>query len=130
MKRKLITLSFAGALALGSIATLSAGYREPGGERGRGGHGGKGGFALERLTTKLNLTAEQETQVAPIIAQAKPQIRAIHQEAMEKTRHVVETTTAQIRPLLTAEQQAKLDQLQAAHEKMREARREMKEARK
>ena len=47
---------------------------------------------------------------------------------MEKSKAVMETTAAQIRPLLNAEQQKKFDAMRAAHEKMREARREMHEA--
>lgn len=122
MKRPLITLSIAGALALGASAALQAGP----GWRGCGQH--KKGFALERITTELELTPQQQAQVAPIIEGAKPQIRAIHQEAMEKTRAVLQTSVAQLRPLLTAEQQQKLDKLQQAREKMHEAMREMHDA--
>ncbi len=127
MKQKLMILSIAGLLALGSAAALNAG------ERGEGkrwhGHGGPGGkFGLKHVTEELDLTPQQQAQVAPIIEQAKPQLRAIRQEAMQKTQALIQTSAAQIRPLLNAEQQQKLDKLQAAHVKMREAMREMHEA--
>ena len=131
MKRKLITLTTAAALALGAAVTMNA---HPRGENGDGHRGGghrkmmRMGMGLEHLTKDLELTDAQKAQVQPIVEQAKPQIRQIHQEAMEKSRAVMETAAAQIRPLLTPEQQKKFDAMRAAHEKMREGRRELHEA--
>jgi Spy/CpxP family protein refolding chaperone len=87
-----------------------------------------GGKALEHLTNDLDLTPQQQAQVQPIIDQAKPQLQAIHQEAMQKTRAVMENSAAQIRPLLTAEQQQKFDAIKKAHEEMIAARRNLHEA--
>ena len=131
MKRRLITLTTAAALAIGAAVTLNAHPHGEGGDRGS--HGGhrkmmKMGMALEHLTKELELTETQKAQVQPIVDQTTPQIRQIHQEAMEKSKAVMEQAAAQIRPLLTAEQQQKFDALRAAHAKMREARREMREA--
>ena len=134
MKRKLITLTTAAALAIGAAVTMNA--HPPGEHGGGGGHGGHGGhrkmmhmgMAMEHLTKELELTDAQKAQVQPIVDQAKPQLKQIHQEAMEKAKTVIETSAAQIRPLLTPEQQKKFDALRAAHEKMREAKREMREA--
>ena len=128
MKRKLITLTTAAALALGAAVTMNAHPRGEGG--GHRGHGKmfRGGMAVEHLTKDLELTDAQKAQVQPIVDQAKPQLRQIHQEAREKSRAVMETAAAQIRPLLTPEQQQKFDAMRAAHEKMREARRELHEA--
>ena len=50
-------------------------------------------------------------QVQPIVDQARPQIEAIHREAMEKTKQVMDNAMAQIRPILTSDQQTKLDQM-------------------
>ena len=129
MKRKLIALSIAGALALGTGAALQA---HPEGD-GKGGHRMHKkmmmhGFGLKHVTKELDLTPQQEAQVKPVIDAAKPQLRAIHEEAMQKSRAIIESSIAQIRPVLTPEQQQKLDALRAAHEKMREAMREMHEA--
>jgi Spy/CpxP family protein refolding chaperone len=107
MKRNLLTLIAAGAIALGGFVMVQA-QPEPGG--GGRGHGKR--FKLERITEELNLTAEQQTKVRPIIDQAKPQLAAIHQEAMQKTKAVMESTMSQIRPLLTPDQQKKLDDIQ------------------
>src|SRR5207253_5398486 len=77
---------------------------------------------------EVNLTSEQQTKVQPILDQAKPQIAAIHQEAMQKAKTVIDSTLSQIRPLLNADQQTKLDAIQKAHQGMMNARKELHEA--
>ena len=109
-------------LTLGGLAYLQAG--EPGPKYHHMGN------PLEHLSESLNLTAEQKVKVQPIVDQAKPQIEAIHQEAMEKMRAIMESTGAQIRPLLTPEQQQKFDAMKKAHEDMHKAMQEMHEAEK
>ena len=111
MKRNLLTLAAAGAIALGGFAMVQA---QPG--HGGGGRWHGRGFGLEGLVSKLNLTSDQQAKVQPIIDQAKPQIAAIHQEAMQKMKAVMDSTTSQIRPLLTADQQKKLDDIQKARQ--------------
>ena len=76
------------------------------------------GFALARMTKDLNLTADQQTKVQPILDQAKPQLAAIHQEARQKMKTVMDSTMSQIRPLLTADQQKKLDDMKARQDRM------------
>jgi len=123
MKIKLLALTAAGVFAGASVVLAQGPMHAMHGKHHHGGH-------LDELTTTLNLTAEQKMQVQPIIDQAKPQIAAIHKEAMEKTHAVMESTTAQVRPLLTADQQQKLDALKKAHEDMRKAMRDLHEAKK
>jgi len=129
MKLNLITLSAIGAL---SIGTAIAQVSPAGPPENRGGGGGRGHRhnSLEQVTENLNLTPEQKAKVQPIIDQTKPQIEAIHQEAMEKMKTVMENAGAQIRPLLTATQQEKFDAMKKAHEDMHKAMREMHEAQK
>lgn len=117
MKLTVIAAVTAGALALG---TLSA--------QGPEGHHMMMGNPLEHLTKELNLSADQQAKVAPIVDAAKPQIRAIHEEAMQKMRAILEASGAQIRPLLTPEQQTKYDALKKAHQDMMNAMKEMHEA--
>ena len=64
------------------------------------------------MTENLNLTPEQKTKVQPIIDQAKPQIENIRREAMQKTKAVMDNLRAQIRPMLTPDQQKKLEDAQ------------------
>jgi Spy/CpxP family protein refolding chaperone len=126
MKRNLITLAVVGAIALGGFIVAQA---ETGGHRGHEGFRGRhGGFGLERLTEGLDLTPDQQAKVQPLIDQAKPQIVAIHEEAMQKTHAVMDKAMSQIRPLLTPEQQKKFDDIQKAQQDMRSARKKMHDA--
>jgi Spy/CpxP family protein refolding chaperone len=120
----------AAGLTLGGLAYLQA--QDPSGAKHEHGPGPKHHMEnpLEHLSDTLNLTAEQKAKVQPIIDQAKPQIAAIHQEAMEKMRAIMESTGAQIRPLLTPAQQEKYDAMKKAHEDMHKAMQEMHDAEK
>ena len=123
MKRNVLTLVAAGAIALGGFVVVQA---QPG--PGGGGRWHGHGFGLQGITEKLNLTSDQQTKVQPIIDGAKPQIAAIHQEAMQKMKTVMDSTMSQIRPLLTPDQQKKLDDIQKAHQDMMNAHKELHDA--
>jgi Spy/CpxP family protein refolding chaperone len=123
MKRNVLTLVAAAAIALGGFVVVQA---QPGSGGGGRWHGH--GFGLQRITEKLNLTSDQQTKVQPIIDGAKPQIAAIHQEAMQKMKTVMDSTVSQIRPLLTPDQQKKLDDIQKAHQDMMNAHKELHDA--
>ena len=124
MKRNLLTFAAIGAVALAgyALAQSQGGFR--------GGHGGwhGQGFAMGHLTKALNLTAEQQSKVQPLIDQARPQIVAIHKDAMDKTHAVIDKTMSQIRPILTPDQQKKFDALQKARQDMRNAMQELHSA--
>ena len=98
MKRIIIAAAVSSTLAL---ATLVVNAQGPGPGPGGHGHHMMMGNPFEHITKELNLTPDQQAKVGPIVEQSKPQIRAIHEEAMQKMRAVMESTTAQIRPLLT-----------------------------
>jgi hypothetical protein len=125
MKRNLLTLIAIGAIAAGGFAWAQGG---PGGPHGAGGWHGHAGGTLDHVSETLNLTPDQKTKVQPILDQAKPQLQAIHQDAMQKAKAVMDATMAQIRPLLTPEQQAKADEMQKAHQDMHNAEKEMHDA--
>ena len=135
MTRKIITITAAAAMSLATLVYLQA--KEPGEhgpkkhEHGPGPHHIKMmGNPLEHLSKDLDLTDDQKTKVQPIIDQTKPQMAAIHKEAMEKMHALMESAGAQIRPLLTPEQQVKFDAMKKAHEDMRKAHEEMESAKK
>ena len=128
MKRNIITVAAIGAILLGGfvLAQAEQGQRQRGGGRWHG-HGGHG-FGMEHMIRGLDLTPEQQTKVQPIIDQAKPQIVAIHQEAKQKTKTVIDGAVAKIRPILTPAQQKKFDDLQAARQEMQNARQKLHDA--
>jgi Spy/CpxP family protein refolding chaperone len=121
MKRNLLAVAAAGAIALGGFVVVQA-------QAGGAGHWRGHPFGLKGITEKLDLTADQETKVQPILDAAKPQIAAIHQEAMQKMHTVMDSTLSQIRPLLNPDQQSKLDAVQKAHQEMLNARKQMHDA--
>jgi Spy/CpxP family protein refolding chaperone len=122
MKRNLLAVAAAGAIALGGFVVVQA-------QAGHGsGHWHGHAVGLRGLTDKLDLTTDQQTKVRPIVDAAKPQIAAIHQEAMQKMHTVMDSTLSQIRPLLNADQQKKLDAVQKAHQDMMNARKELHDA--
>jgi Spy/CpxP family protein refolding chaperone len=123
MKRNLLALAAAGAIALGGFVVVQA---QPG--PGGAGHWHDHAFGLNGITEKLNLTPDQQAKVQPILDAAKPQITAIHQEAMQKMHTVMNSTLSQIRPLLNADQQSKLDAIQKAHQDMQNAAKQMHDA--
>jgi Spy/CpxP family protein refolding chaperone len=111
MKQTLITI-----LAVGVIG--STGFAVA-----HGGHGGwkHGANPLDQVTETLKLTPDQQAKVQPIIDQAKPQLIAIHRDAMQKSKAVIDDAMSKIRPVLTPEQQKKADDMRQAHEDMRNA---------
>jgi Spy/CpxP family protein refolding chaperone len=120
MKRNLLILAAVGAIALGGFTVAQA--------QGHCGWHGQG-LSLEQLTKTYNLTADQQAKIGPLLDQAKPQIAAIHKEAMQKVEGVVSSTMSQVRPLLNSGQQAKFDAMQKAKVDMQNATQEMKSAR-
>ena len=125
MKRNILILAAAGAIALGGFVIVQAQPGSgPGGFECPHGHA----FGLSGITEKLDLTADQQTKVQPILDQAKPQIAAIHQEAMQKMHTVMNSTLSQIRPLLNADQQSKLDAIEKAHQDMLNAKKQLHDA--
>src|SRR2546428_13715775 len=126
MKRNLITLLVVGGIALAGFVLAQP--ENPDNDSGRGWH--HGGNPLEHMTETLNLTPDQKAKVKPILDQAKPQIFAIHQDAMQKTKAGMDSAMSQIRPLLTPEQRKKADDLQKAHQDMHNAMKELHDAKK
>ena len=122
MKRNLLAVVAAGAIALGGFIITQA-------QAGSGSGCGHGhAFGLRGITDKLNLTADQQTKVQPILDATKPQIAAIHQEAMQKMKTVIDGALSQIRPLLNPDQQKQFDAIQKAHQDMMNAQKELHQA--
>jgi hypothetical protein len=116
MNKTLITLLAAGAVATTGFAIA------------QGGHGGWHRNPLDNMTQSLNLTPDQQAKVQPILDQAKPQLIAIHKDAMQKSKAVIDNAMTQIRPLLTPDQQTKADNIQKAHQNMRDAMKQLHDA--
>src|SRR3954462_8209791 len=104
-------ISAISALLLGGFA-LAQDSSMPNAPGGRGRRGGNRHGVLETTTERLNLTPEQKVKVQLIIDQTTPQIQVIRREAEQKIKMLVDSAMAQIRPMLTPEQQKVLDESQ------------------
>ena len=67
------------------------------------------------MTRMLQLTDAQKTEVEPLVAAVRPQLQAIHEKARAEADVVLKQLHAQIRPLLTPEQQKRLDAMELLH---------------
>jgi Spy/CpxP family protein refolding chaperone len=73
---------------------------------------------LQAMVKELNLTEDQKSKILPILTQEAPKVKAIREDASlpqnEKVSRLVEIrndTSAKISPILTPDQQRKLDQM-------------------
>ncbi len=70
-------------------------------------------FLLKRLSSKLDLTAEQKTQVGALLKEEMPKAEALHQETREKFKALADSFNTRLKPLLSGVQQQKLDVMTA-----------------
>jgi Spy/CpxP family protein refolding chaperone len=98
-------------LALGVAGFVSTASAQEKGKGGKG--GGRGGMTIERLEEAVGaLTAEQKTKIEAVMAKQRDALQAIPQEErMEKGREIMTKGRADIRAVLTAEQQKKFDEM-------------------
>ena len=72
----------------------------------------------EHLRRTLDLTADQEKKIGPIVDATSAKLETIRVETAERVRAVMEESKKEVTPLLTPEQQKKLDNLESEHRKM------------
>ena len=77
---------------------------------------------LQRFSSKLKLAPEQRTQVAAILEAKRQKIDALRADIRPKFEEIRTSTAADIRKLLTLEQQQKFDVMQAEWESRRRQR--------
>jgi Spy/CpxP family protein refolding chaperone len=105
---KLIALCAAAVLASGTFA----GAQTPDAAGPEGWHHHGPPNITEMLTHALNLTDAQKAQVQAKVAAVQPQLDAIREQARKQADVIINQLHEQIRPLLTAEQQKRLDAIQ------------------
>jgi Spy/CpxP family protein refolding chaperone len=92
------------AAAAPAASTSGAPTESPEGQR-------RGAGILRHLIEELNLSGTQQAAVAQILEAAKPEIKAMREKAKADRDALVDSVSAQITPLLTPGQQAKLSEL-------------------
>ena len=77
---------------------------------------------LQRMTQQLGLTEAQQQKIKPLLESESQQMQAVQQDASisqpdkwTKTKQIRQSTTDQVKPILTADQQKKFDEMQTQH---------------
>jgi Spy/CpxP family protein refolding chaperone len=82
----------------------------------RWGHGQFQAHPMQRFSSQLKLTPEQRTQVAAILEAKRLKIDAFRAEMKPKFEEIRTSTSAEIRQILTPEQQRRFDEMNAEFE--------------
>jgi len=122
----LITMLLAmSVVAFGQSAPDAQATQEGHGE-GRG-HGRGAGIMnpdaqLEHMSTELNLTDAQKTKIKPILEDTSKQMQQLRQDSSlseqdrrAKMQEIHQNALSQVRPILNAEQQKKLESMHGPH---------------
>jgi Spy/CpxP family protein refolding chaperone len=72
---------------------------------------------MTQLTQRLNLTADQQAKIQPILADAETQIRNLHREEMGRGATIFKSTNDQIAALLTPAQNDELKKMESERQK-------------
>lgn len=105
-----------GAFALMFLAGLAVGcFTSPFFLRHRAEHRIMADQMLNRLDRQLHLTPEQREKIKPITERTAAQLRIARREMGQHVRDILTTSHREIIPLLTPEQQAKLQRLEQRH---------------
>lgn len=73
---------------------------------------------MARLTRDLNLTADQQAKIQPILTDAETKLQALHRESVGRGDQIFKAADDQILPILTDAQKAQLQKMQSEREKM------------
>ncbi len=140
MRNKIFAIALGGMLALGANAALYAQAQAqdqaqtPGGQQqGQWGHGHGRGMMdpnkqLEHLTKALDLSADQQSQIKPILTDRQQKLQALWQDQSlaredrhSKAQAIQQDTRTRLEAALNDQQKQKFEEMQA---KMQERRRE------
>ena len=72
---------------------------------------------MAQLVQRLNLTADQQAKIEPILADAKTKIQSLHRDEVERGSQIFKAAHDQISALLTPEQKVKLQKMESEREK-------------
>jgi len=112
----LVVVGVCGGL-LGAAAALKLENQRQA-RRARGGVAGE--WFRDRLVSQLQLTPEQAAAVGPILDRNGAELRSIVTNAVAQATQVGRRMDAEMRPLLTPDQQQRLDELTQRRERLRE----------
>jgi len=76
------------------------------------GHKARKPWMMQRLTRSLDLTADQQTSLGPIVGQAQDELLALRAQQQPQVEAIWNRALAAVKPSLSPEQQRKLDEFQ------------------
>jgi Spy/CpxP family protein refolding chaperone len=108
-----LAIIFIVGVVTGSALTIGLGSRfiHPPGEQQMGRHW------MAQLVQRLNLTADQQAKIEPIVTDAATKLQSVHHDEMERGSQIFKAAHDQISALLTPEQNVELQKLEAEREK-------------
>ena len=143
MKKQILTLALGTLFGLGAAvaAPFNPGAPQqqqeqaPAPQDGQhAGHRADPNQQVRRLSKRLNLTADQQNQLLPILTNQQQQMESIRNDSSlspedkhAKMRSLREDTTAKVRGLLTDEQKQTYDQMQQQMRERMQQRREQRQ---
>jgi len=108
-----LAVIFIVGVVTGSALTIGLGSRfiHPPGEEQMGRHW------MAQLVQRLNLTADQQAKIEPIVTDAETRIQSLHRDEVERGSQIFKAAHDQISALLTPEQNVELQKMEAEREK-------------
>lgn len=72
---------------------------------------------MAHLTKALNLSADQQAKIQPIVTDASTKLQALHHDEMEQGSQIFKTANDQISALLTPDQKAEMQKMEEERQK-------------
>ncbi len=118
--KKLMVLT---ALAMALTIVGASAWAQMGPQAGPGGHGPMSpDQRLQMMTKQLNLTADQQEKIKPMLESQSQQMQALHQDTslsqedrISKMQQIRQSTNEQIKSVLNSDQQQKFEEMMSRH---------------
>lgn len=73
---------------------------------------------MDYLTHQLNLTADQQAEIEPVVTDATTRIQSLHRDDVERDSAIFKTADERISAFLTPDQKVKFQKMESEREKM------------
>jgi len=109
----LLAVIFIVGIVTGAALTIGLGshFMHPPGEQQMRSHW------MAQLVQRLNLTADQQAKIQPIVTDAETKIQSLHRDEVDRGSQIFKAAHDQISALLTPEQNVELQKLESDREK-------------
>ena len=109
----LLTVIFIMGIVTGSTLTigLASYFLHPGAQQMKN-------LWMMHLNMRLNLSADQQAKIEPVVNEADNQIQSLHHDEVERSSQIIKTANEQIAAFLTPEQRVELQKMESDREQM------------